>query len=222
MKFVLESHHRDVADDVLIQDVSRVAADLNAPTVTIDQYNENGRFHASTLTRRFGSWFKILALAGLKKTRSSLNISSEDLFENLSDLWLALGRQPKYDDLSSGTSRYSAGTYANRFGSWRKSLEAFVSWANEEEAPAAVASEASNVPTRRTPRTANWRLRALVLMRDGATCRLCGARPEHGVRLQLDHILPWAKGGETVLENLQILCEKCNVGKSDVNVGPPG
>jgi hypothetical protein len=27
---------------------------------------------------------------------------------------------------------------------------------------------------------------------------------------------PWCKGGETVLSNLQILCNKCNAGKSDI------
>ncbi|MBT8349562.1 MAG: HNH endonuclease [Sulfurovum sp.] len=53
-------------------------------------------------------------------------------------------------------------------------------------------------------------------MKDGAKCNLCGATPNDGAKLHVDHIIPWAKGGETVLENLQILCEKCNVGKSDI------
>jgi hypothetical protein len=106
MKFTLEPHHRDVPDDELIQDISRVAKELGKPTVTIDQYNENGRFHATTQIRRFGSWFKVLERAGLQKTRN-LNISTDDLFENLAELWLRLGRQPKYDDLLPATSRYS-------------------------------------------------------------------------------------------------------------------
>jgi 5-methylcytosine-specific restriction endonuclease McrA len=53
-------------------------------------------------------------------------------------------------------------------------------------------------------------------MRDSARCRLCGAVPREGVRLHVDHVKPWNKGGETVLENLQILCDACNIGKSDV------
>lgn len=36
------------------------------------------------------------------------------------------------------------------------------------------------------------------------------------VELHVDHIMPWAKGGEIVLENLQTLCSKCNLGKSDM------
>jgi 5-methylcytosine-specific restriction endonuclease McrA len=35
------------------------------------------------------------------------------------------------------------------------------------------------------------------------------------VQLHVDHIYPWAKGGETVVENLQTLCMTCNIGKSD-------
>ena len=73
-------------------------------------------------------------------------------------------------------------------------------------------------PNRRTPRKINWRLRALVIMRDGAYCRLCGATPHDGAKFHVDHVVPWTKGGETLIENLQILCNVCNIGKSNVVV----
>ncbi|MBY0462653.1 MAG: HNH endonuclease [Alphaproteobacteria bacterium] len=31
----------------------------------------------------------------------------------------------------------------------------------------------------------------------------------------MDHITPWSKGGETLIENFQTLCSVCNIGKSD-------
>ena len=34
--------------------------------------------------------------------------------------------------------------------------------------------------------------------------------------MEIDHIVPWADGGETVMENLQLLCERCNGGKSNL------
>ena len=33
--------------------------------------------------------------------------------------------------------------------------------------------------------------------------------------MQGDHIVPWSKGGRTIEDNLQMLCEKCNNDKSD-------
>ncbi|MBI5847426.1 MAG: HNH endonuclease [Nitrospirae bacterium] len=53
---------------------------------------------------------------------------------------------------------------------------------------------------------------------DRFTCRHCGASPAKmlGVELHVDHIIAWSKGGETVLSNLQTLCSKCNLGKSNL------
>ena len=214
MKFHLEPHHRNTPDGELIQDLVRVSKEIGKDKVTIDEYNERGRFHNTTLTRRFGSWFNALEKAGLKKTRN-LNISDEDLFNNLVEVWTSLGRQPKYNDLKKDVSKYSVGTYEYRFGGWRKALEVFVEWANEGIRPEYVKTEKQGAKTR-TPRNINWRLRALVLLRDGARCQLCGAIPQDGVRLHVDHIEPWSEGGETVIENLQILCEACNIGKSNL------
>ncbi len=82
MRFELEPHHRDTPDDTLLADLRHVAVETKSSSVTIDQYNERGQYHATTLTRRFGSWFKALDLAGLSRTRN-LNIPNEELFENL-------------------------------------------------------------------------------------------------------------------------------------------
>lgn len=50
-----------------------------------------------------------------------------------------------------------------------------------------------------------------VYRRDGARCVYCGSTEN----LQLDHIIPFSKGGATTLENLQLLCQKCNLEKSN-------
>ena len=71
MKFELEEYHRNVFDDELIADLKRVAAELNKQSVTSEEQIERGKFHAMTLIRRFGSWFKALDRAGLQKTKKS-------------------------------------------------------------------------------------------------------------------------------------------------------
>jgi 5-methylcytosine-specific restriction endonuclease McrA len=35
------------------------------------------------------------------------------------------------------------------------------------------------------------------------------------VTLHVDHINPWSLGGETTLDNLQVLCNACNIGKGN-------
>lgn len=67
-------------------------------------------------------------------------------------------------------------------------------------------------------RDPSTRLRFEVLARDKFTCRFCGASPskDPAVTLHIDHIFPWSKGGKTTLDNLQTLCSKCNLGKSDL------
>lgn len=72
----------------------------------------------------------------------------------------------------------------------------------------------------KTPRGINIRLRFLVLRRDNFKCKICGKSPaiDPSISLEVDHIHPWVKGGETILENLQSLCSVCNRGKSDLNM----
>lgn len=61
------------------------------------------------------------------------------------------------------------------------------------------------------------KLRDFIKNRDNFTCCSCGnsIRLEPNLLLEIDHIIPVAKGGCTVEENLQTLCWKCNRAKSD-------
>jgi hypothetical protein len=55
-----------------------------------------------------------------------------------------------------------------------------------------------------------------VLARDQWTCCSCGrSARQDGVLLEVDHIVPRSRGGSNTLENLQTLCKKCNLGKSN-------
>lgn len=58
-------------------------------------------------------------------------------------------------------------------------------------------------------------LRKKIMVRDNYTCQICGKYMPDGVGLEIDHIVPVAKGGKTVPSNLQVLCTKCNRSKSD-------
>ena len=66
-------------------------------------------------------------------------------------------------------------------------------------------------------RTISDKLRYQILKRNNFKCCACGASPakDPSVELHIDHIVPYSKGGKTIIENLQTLCSKCNLGKSD-------
>lgn len=60
------------------------------------------------------------------------------------------------------------------------------------------------------------KLRREVFMRDGFKCRECGASPDKNhAFLEVDHIIPFSRGGSCSISNLQTLCSECNAGKSD-------
>jgi len=65
-------------------------------------------------------------------------------------------------------------------------------------------------------------LRFSILRRDGFRCRICGRDASHGVAFEVDHIVPWSKGGADSEENLWTLCDECNAGKSARPLEEPG
>jgi hypothetical protein len=216
VKFVLKDSIRGAPDQAVLDDIRRCSDQLGRGTITMEEYKKMGKASPSMVQRRFGSWSAALDAANLKQSRSKIGITDEELFDNLVSVWTAIGRQPSYDDLERASSKYSVGTYEKRFKGWGNALKAFVEWVEARDdkddlAPTPVA----NVRRQRTPREPNARLRWRVLERDGNVCCLCGRSPPDGARLHVDHIVPWSAGGETTLENLRILCERCNLGKSN-------
>ena len=59
MKLEFKAQRRNVPDSELIEDVQHCARRLQRNTITIADYETQGAFHPATLTRRFGSWFRV-------------------------------------------------------------------------------------------------------------------------------------------------------------------
>jgi Restriction endonuclease len=55
-------------------------------------------------------------------------------------------------------------------------------------------------------------VKAAVFQRDHGRCVQCGYEGEY---IEYDHIIPRSKGGPNTVENIQLLCRKCNLAKSD-------
>jgi 5-methylcytosine-specific restriction endonuclease McrA len=228
-----KSQNRNVTDEDILNDMKKVAKQLGKTGLTRDEYALLGSYHSSTATKRFGTWNNALLRANLQITLNR-KITDIDLFEDIQYIWMKLGRQPTTTDVKAGCSRYSLNTYSRHFGSWRKALESFVNYINldsdshecckvgEEKSfnKTIEISKEDNAIKHSTQRDINLRLRFLVMKRDNFKCCICGASPakDSTVELHIDHIVPWSKGGETELNNLQTLCSKCNLGKSDLDM----
>lgn len=221
----------------LIADLQSVSTKLRKQTFTCTEYCKNGKFSRDVMFRRFTSWNNALIAAGLVpfEVPSGKRVSEYDAIEEIERIWTSLGRQPTTTDIKNGISKYSLHVYERRFGSWRKALEFFVSYMNgEQEVEKPEESNdveiklpddfkhhiESNEQSHKTKRDINLRMRFLVMKRDNFKCCMCGRSPATtpGLELHIDHIIPWSKGGETVIDNLQTLCSDCNLGKSDIEL----
>jgi len=228
-----------VTNEEYYADLQRIAQQLDKYTVSYDDYRQYGKYSAEHIFSRFETWDNALLAAGLQATGlARRRVDEQTLFDEIERIWIILGRQPTSTDIAQkNISKYSLDTYKRRFGGWRKALEAFVEYINIDDNSMDVNEERENkiedkdktsgivdvakarqVKKQRTPRNINTRLRFLVLKRDNFKCCFCGASPakDPAVELHVDHIIPWSKGGETVIENLQTLCSTCNLGKSDI------
>lgn len=68
--------------------------------------------------------------------------------------------------------------------------------------------------------SAEWKaLRYEVLREQKGRCQCCGRSAKDGVVLHVDHIIPLSKDWSRRLDknNLQVLCEDCNIGKSNTD-----
>ena len=222
-QFQLRLRRRNVPDVELLDDLRATARGLGQRTITAVQYAERGSFGSTTILRRFGTWNVGLEKAELTLT-NRIGIPNDELFENIAFVWTSLGRQPFGRHMADKTigSQYSLGTYEKRFGSWNNALIAFVQYIENGQSVRDGEIETENardsILRKRTPKGINWRLRARILIRDSCICKMCGASPAKNSEtvLHVDHIFAWANGGETVEDNLQTLCEQCNIGKSNV------
>jgi hypothetical protein len=204
-----------VSDEQLLADLRQVAERLGKSTLGQKEYRQVGTYDDSTVGRRFGSWNAALVKAGLG-IANQVDLADEVLFDNIFMLWAHYGRQPRRRELAIPPSTISQSPYSRRFGSWSAALEAFVQFT--EAAPGEADAPAVATKQKRTPRDPSLRLRFRVMQRDHFTCCACGASPAKatGVELHVDHVVPWSRGGETILENLQTLCVRCNLGKSNL------
>jgi len=217
MKIEIKTH-RKIDTNELLEDLKNVANKIDKPP-TIAEYNENGKFESTVYIRRFGSWNNSLSKLGMSLNNKQW--SEKELLTNMEDVWKCLGKQPSRRDMNNkNISKISSGAYTRFYKSWTAALNQYALYLNnkEEDLIYNFSKSKSTVNAHKTSRDINLRLRFQVLKRDNFKCCMCGRSPAStpDLELHIDHIKPYSKGGETVIENLQTLCSDCNLRKSNL------
>lgn len=201
-------------DESLLEELRRLSKESPDASVTKRQIESTGRVSYSTIVKRFGSLRKALEQAGLGSSRYT-KASNTELLTAIVELWErvleAEGRTPQRKDLAVYGYPFSGDTVLRRFGSWKQALlraHDSATWEGSEQ------PERAPVPLQRKRRALSLRKRFFVMKRDGFCCVRCGAHGP-GVRLEVNHHVPFAKGGSDALDNLETLCFACNRGQRD-------
>jgi hypothetical protein len=78
------------------------------------------------------------------------------------------------------------------------------------------ASSGTTAPAARSPRSIPQDVKIAVAVRDEGLCQHCGTSAGP---MQYDHVIPYSMGGDNSVENIQLLCQRCNRAKSNRYVG---
>lgn len=104
----------------------------------------------------------------------------------------------------------SVSTYEKYFGTWNNAKR--IAGLKTLK----VGSEKRNNIEPSKQRNTPLKLRFFILTRDNFLCQYCGRGINDGVKLMIDHIKPYSKGGLTEEDNLITSCFECNIGKKDL------
>ena len=173
---------------------------------------------SDTIRRQFGSWAKALHEAGFRAVRGQ-KVDPAAMVEAFRACWKEEHSVPSLRQLEAFLERkkypFRVKTYGAFFGGFGRLAKRIVEVQNGELSEADLLRRVEREQPTRSP--IPQKLRYAILKRDREQCVKCGASPKKNseVTLEVDHIIPFAKGGTNDPTNLQTLCWSCNQGKTD-------
>jgi 5-methylcytosine-specific restriction endonuclease McrA len=209
-KFDVDAPIRRVTDDAILRSLQDFIGEQKSDKLTGVAYDAWPAkvCTAATVSKRFGRWRAALERLGVTTGVRSREYSAEELLDNLERVWRELGYAPGKRRLAKYGAGISERPYVNRWGSVRNVCRLLAQYKNGEITQEQLLDRTS--PAAR--KTIALKIRWDVLKRGNYMCAKCGSRPPD-VSLDVDHIVPLAKGGTDAITNLQILCNHCNQGK---------
>jgi len=220
----------------MLDELEKVAKQFDYVRFGHRDYAPLGSVSVTSIKREFGGWSA--ALDALNEHLQTKNLelkprphspnriySDQELFDEMGKVWDSLGYRPSRQDWEQSGSTISVNTYKKRFGGWANACLQFLEYkmgkkvvvADKAQPTLAASSKGHKPTTKKQSRDISLSLRLKVLQRDKFRCVYCGRSPANtsGSVLHIDHKHPYSKGGANTLENLQTLCQDCNLGKMD-------
>jgi hypothetical protein len=223
----------------VIEELERAAKFFNYTEFGWRDFNEVANISRTPVIKEFGTWNnamkylkKHLQTEGIElKKRKKFLYSDKELFDEMERIWKKIGQRPSRTEWDMSNPNISYNCYKKRFNGWTNACIKFIEYKMGSEilfSEKLINNELnSDIKKTNSKRTKKYlsknsrdiaiRLRYKILKRDNYRCVYCGKSPatDVGVKLQIDHIIPFSKGGKTEIKNLQTLCSECNLGKSD-------
>ena len=228
MKYKFQRKRIDkIPKEKIVAELKRVAKFYNYHQFTRHEFDKAAEgCKGTTVLNVFGSWKNALGAIGIKLKERKVDrnfISTQQLFEEMDRIWNKLGHRPSKTEWEACSPKYSYTTYKTRFQGWTNACMKFIESKMGEtipDIPKTSPAQKADIKVKNTKedfRNIPLKLRLKILSRDNFRCVFCGRSPatDVGVKLHIDHIVPFSKGGKSVAENLQTLCQDCNIGKSD-------
>ncbi len=210
----------------MLDELEKAARNFNYIEFGWRDFDSVAGISATVVKKEFGSWKK--ALSALKESLKlkGMNLSprpfapnrihpGKDMFEEMDRIWHKLGHRPSRNEWESSEPRISYGTYKQRFGGWQSACLKFIEYKmggqilSDEEIEDKKTLKNHKAGTEIVVKSGRSRMitladRLKVLDRDNFRCVLCGRTPatELGVKLHIDHKVPFSQGGESKIDNL--------------------
>ncbi|MFA5392965.1 MAG: HNH endonuclease [Candidatus Ratteibacteria bacterium] len=241
-------HGNRIKEEEILDELERVAKHFNYTYFRRKDFNKISNIHSATVERHFAGFWSNAMLALKERLNQKnvnidiahpKNISEKEIFEEMERIWRLLGHRPSRNEWTAIKPKINYATAYRRFGGWTKACLKFIEYKSggvitagdekrteilkdiqptfsEDRKNNSVAKQKTIEKTRTIP--LNVRLK--VLSRDNFRCVFCGKSPatDVGTKLHIDHVIPFSKGGTNSPGNLQILCEQCNLGKSNTEM----
>jgi len=231
-----------ISETKIIEELKKAAKHFNYIEFGWRDFDKVSEISHHPVVRRFGTWKKSLeALRDHLKIKGLLFkprpfapnrvYSDKELFDEMEMVWNQIGQRPSRYEWELSKPKIAYGTYKRRFGGWTKACLKFIEYKMGTNilTDDFVLSDKDVISSKNKEeikydsalvRNVSLSLRLNVLSRDNFRCVYCGKSPatDIGIRLHIDHITPFSKGGKSELNNLQTLCEECNLGKSDKKI----